>query len=334
MRMIASLAASYRHQELPARLMQRLAVMEHDALQAQAHATGEKPGLPQPRRAPRPGAQAIILGWFSLGVLASCAAGAGAAVGLRALATGVTPIAPMSWVRTPAMAQSLEPGEQWAVVQVAVDRSALARAPLGLQVVGGDNAPVDVVLEGVPAGVRPSRGEPVDPTTWVLKRAELDGLYLMIDEMASEAFDAKVGVLAPAGVATAGSIVQVRRLDAEPRRLASAGGLAASTREPDQGEAAAPDAGRSLALATATPIPAATARAEDKAGGGTLPRRPAAPTGAAKAKAPVTAAASWPEGASGLGAVPHGPKKQAWWWPSSWWAPASWSPFQVGQERP
>ena len=91
MRETASLASSFERQRLPAGLMQRLEMMQQLALQATA-SDGRKPQVPALPRLPRRGAQVIVLAWFSLGVLASGAAGVGALFGLRALEAGGTPL--------------------------------------------------------------------------------------------------------------------------------------------------------------------------------------------------------------------------------------------------
>jgi hypothetical protein len=97
---------------------------------------------------------------------------------------------------------------------------------LPLEVTGADAAAFQVVIQGLPPGVTPSRGVAVGPSTWVLGRDDLGGLFLTLDAGAPAAFDLKVGVSISPGVAAAGSIVQVRLLGDELKQAAAAGGAA------------------------------------------------------------------------------------------------------------
>ena len=160
MRETVSLASSYRRQELPASLMQRLDLMQHLALAA----SGREPPRQRVSHGARRGAHVVVLAWFSFGVIASGAMGAGAIVGLRTLGAA----APLV-VGTPAVASWSHPRADWDTVHVAIDRSQRARAPLALQVTGADDGAFDVVMHAVPVGVRPSRGAPVGEATWVLR---------------------------------------------------------------------------------------------------------------------------------------------------------------------
>ncbi len=309
MRETVSLASSYRRQELPASLMQRLEMMQQLAL-----ATNGREPLRQTRpRGARRGAHMIVLAWFSFGVIASGAMGAGAIVGLRTFAAG----APLA-VGAPAVASWSHPRADWDTVHVAIDRSQRMRAPLALQVTGADDGAFDIVMHGFPAGVRPSRGAPVGEATWVLRPTDLDGLYLTLDSAVPDTFDVKIAVLTSPGVATAGSIVQVRLVEVAPAPQA------AVTVGPP----------RSTPASTPAPARTATARSGDKAGAQTAQRRtgPVVAGAAASSGQPVGTDRTWPEGAYGLGAAPHEPEQQ----PTSWWQmpPPTWSPFLVGQERP
>jgi hypothetical protein len=309
MRETSSLASAHRHQQLPTSLMQRLEMTEHLARQALAQADlppahGRVAGRGSGRRA-----HAIVLAWFSLGVLASCAMGTGTVVGLRALAAGGTPPAWAAvasaiarWVRVPS-AQSAPQADAKAsagsqTAEVILDRSTKAPVPLALAVTGPENLPIEIVVSGVPTGVRLSHGAPLGPSTWALSRADLDGLDLLLDDTAPQAFDLSIGVRAPTGVATAGSVVQVR--------------LAAST--PVQ---------QAVARDELPPEPPATGKVVDTtdvpelASAEMLPAAPVAPPVARRdppraETAPVNktgpappAKMDWPEGAMGLGAVPH-----------------------------
>jgi hypothetical protein len=328
MREKASLASSYQRQQLPAGLMQRLEMMQHLALQAKAQADGQTATASALRPAPRR-AQVIVLAWFSLGVMTSGAAGVGALMGLRALeARGVPPTWASlrtalgahwaaAWARVPAGASVPKPAERtdgpWNRVQVAIDRGARSHVPLGLRVTGGDDRPVYFVLDGVPEGVRPSRGALVGPATWVLGRADLDGLHLTLEDTAPSAFELKIALLAPTGVSKAGSVVQVRLVDGTAPTQAAAD-------PPDQGKAEVPAApAPSAAVAHAASVPAGTAvaRGEDRAA------RPAA-------QAQAVGARIWPEGAYGLGAVSRETKGQE----GRTAPPPAWSPFQGGAQQP
>ena len=192
MRETVSLASSYRRKGLPASLMQRLEMMQH-----LAHAAnGREPDRQTRPRGTRRGAHVIVLAWFSFGVIASGAIGASAIVGLRTFADG----APLV-VGAPAVASWSHPRADWDTVHVAIDRSQRARAPLALQVTGAHDGAFDIVMHGLPAGVRPSRGAPIGEATWVLKPTDLDGLYLTLDSAVPDTFDVKIAVLTSPGIA-------------------------------------------------------------------------------------------------------------------------------------
>jgi hypothetical protein len=304
--------------------MQRLEMMKHLALQVKAQAEGQIPGqnpgqtigasadAAATRGVPWRRAHIIVLAWFSLGVLTSGSMGVGALLGLRVLESRGTPVtwasvrtmlgATWSTARTKVASIGRKPAPApdgpWERMQVAIDRGARQHAPLGLRVTGADDRSAYFVLDGVPKGVRLSHGALVGPTTWVLRRADLDGLHLTLDDAAPGTFDLKIAVLAPNGVAKSGSLVQVRLVD-------GAAPMQAAVEQPNQPKAEAPAA--SLAYAAPKAAGAPAARAEEKSG------RPAA----APAQAAASAARVWPEGAYGLGAVsrepePAGPKAPAW----------------------
>jgi hypothetical protein len=261
MRVPASLTSSTQSKQLPAGLIQRLEMMQQLALQAKAEADGQQlraePGLPpvagRGGRRPRRAAQVIILAWFSLGVVGSGAAGFGALTGLRALEARGTPLTWASlrgalgatltsaWATMPPVALEARPAVDgpWDRLEIKVDSSQRARAPLGLQVTGGDGRPVVFVLDGLPKGVRPSHGAPVGPGTWVVGAAEIAVLHLALDEGAPSAFDLKIALLAPTGVAKSGSVVQVRMVNG------------AAPQHTDAGKTRPTEAG-AVALATAT----------------------------------------------------------------------------------
>jgi hypothetical protein len=295
--------------------MQRLALLDH---LARAH-LGNTPvqGQLQRRRTPRLRAQAIVLAWFSLGVLASGGIGFGAVIGLRAVADGKVPISWTAWLGAPAVASpapSIEPAADhgWTTYHVAIERNPSApgtspgtHVPLPLQLSGSDDPAVEVLL-GLPVGVRPSRGEMRGETTWLLKRADLDGLLLELDTVAPAAFDVRIVVLAPAGLTAASSVVHVLLVDVAPRKQAAGG----RTDEPLQVAAQDKSDGPFTDVAKSPP-----ARTGDK---DVPPQRRVA-----SAKADPGGARTWPEGAYGLGAMPREGERQTW-----WEMPPSWSPFQ------
>ena len=328
MRETVSLASSYRRQELPASLIQRLDLMQHLALAA----SGREPPRQRVSRRTRRGAHVVVLAWFSFGVIASGAMGAGAIVGLRTLGAG----APLV-VGTPAVASWSYPRADWDTVHVAIDRSQRARAPLALQVTGADDGAFDVVMHALPVGVRPSRGAPVGEATWVLRPTDLDGLYLTLDSAVPDTFDVKIAVLTSAGIATAGSIVQVRLVEVAPATQAAVtvGPPASLSPLTHVGMSDGPggDAARTAPASTPAPARTATARSGDKAGGQPAQRRtgPAVAGAAAASGQPVSTGGTWPEGAYGLGAAPREPERGTSWWQMP---PPAWSPFLVGQERP
>jgi hypothetical protein len=234
----ASLASSLARRQLPAGLMQRLEMMQKLALQAKAEAEGRKPGA-NPRlagRLPRRGAQVIVLAWFSLGVVTSGAAGFGTLMGLRSLEAKGTPLTwagvraslgaslASAWAKMPSVPFTTRPTPHadgpWERVEVKIDRGK-RDAPLGLSVTGGDDRPVLFVLDGLPKGVRPSHGAAVGPATWVVPSADIEVLHLTFGEGAPDAFDLKIALLAPTGVAKSGSVVQVRMAEEMPVTLAS-----------------------------------------------------------------------------------------------------------------
>jgi hypothetical protein len=324
MRETSSLAEAYGRQELPAGLMQRLAYMEEVARAASAEADRyARMRVPTRPREPSRGAQAIVLAWFSLGVLTSGTIGAGALVGLRAVENGGLPTPwAAAWAKAPPVAAAPQPQPAWETVQMAITRSAQGSAPLPLQVTAADDAPVALVVQGLPAGVRLSRGEPLGWSGWVLQQADLDGLHLMLDDGAPDAFELKITALATPGTPTLGSIVQVRLLDrAEPKHAALTGGV-------DDAPPQAPVyTGMSDGPATGVAGAAAAADAPDRTAAPVAQptERPTAanPKGLGQR---LAAAGHWPEGASGLGAVARGPEvpigRQMWWQ----MPPLSWSP--------
>jgi hypothetical protein len=328
MRETVSLASSYRRRELPTSLVQRLEMVQHSALAS----SGQVRLRQTPSRGVRRGAHVIVLAWFSLGVIASGAMGAGAIVGLRTFAAGAPLLA-----GAPAVAAWSHPRADWDAVHVAIDRSQRSRATLSLQVTGAENGDFQVVMHGLPAGARPSRGAPIGESTWVLKPTDLDGLYLTLDDAVPDTFDVRIAVLTSPGIVTTGSVVEFRLVEMSPSTQAAVmlGTPAPSSPPAYPGMFDAPMAYETRSGTASTPVLArtATARHGDKAGGQPAHRR-AGPVVASASRPSGQAAstsATWPDGAYRLGATPREPEGATSWWQMP---PPNWSPFQVGQERP
>jgi hypothetical protein len=332
MRQVTSLASAYDRKRLPASLVQRLELMQHSALATQSNAQ-----LRQHRRGPGRGAHAIVLAWFSLGVIASGALGAGAVVAMRAQAAGGAPLASIAglvstdwiaWAKAPPAAAAPEPGPAWDTVQVAMRRA--ERAPLPLQVTGADGAAIELIIDGLPAGVRPSRGTRRGQA-WVLGRGDLDGLSLVLDGTAPAAFDVRIALSAPPGATASGSIVQVRLADAvvaEPVAAAHAARPSGIAPGISDGPPAVSAAFGEVAAPADETVRTSVLRDRARSGreAAASPKRAAA----AAAGADASVRRPLPEGASALGAVSRQPDAPPWWQ----MPPPSWSPFVVGQERP
>jgi hypothetical protein len=155
----------------------------------------------------------------------------------------------------------------------------------------------------------------------VLTQPDLEDLHLALDDAAPKVFNVKVAVLAPAGVATVGSILHVRVVDAAAQDVAANGATEAATAD-------------SMQSAPAPASPAAQAPiapGSERTTGAPVRKHTAAPASGVTEVAPVVGSGrSWPEGATGLGAVSREGERQVWWEVP----PPSWSPFQDGQGRP
>jgi len=215
------------------------------------------------------------------------------------------------------------------VVDVAIERGERERTALGVRVEGAEGADTEVVLRGIPVTAELSRGERRDALTWVVKQADLDGLYLTLGNAGPDAFDMRIDVLAASGVARQAGVVRIRLVDAPPQKQASAQLAQESPRE----EAAPSEAQDKAAPAETTiaklPAPTAVAdRTPQDAADAKVASPPPAPrrANANPAVAKTTPAARpWPEGASGLGAVSRDSERQVWWSVP----PAPWSPFET-----
>lgn len=306
-------ASPARRDALPKSLVERLTLL----------ASGQ---LPPVRRAAsgRSGPAAAYLGMllcFGLGAVAGGAIGGAALLGLQALAAGEVRTDATSVV-SQGLTEAPPPPDTFVV---AIDHSQRTRAPLPLQVTGSEDGSLQIAIRGVPEGARLSRGEQRDPSTWVVRRDDLDDLYLKLGDAVPEAFDVRIDVLAPPDVAALGSIVRVRLVDLARQKQTPAAVKDQLPGHQDQAAAAVTE----IAKAAQAHTPAAT-RSLDTGRGEKPAKAPAqqrAPPGSADASAPgpkaTPAHRHWPEGASGLGAVPRETERQVWWT----MPPPSWSPF-------
>lgn len=290
--------------------------------------------------------------YFGLGLVGGGMAGAAVLLGMQVLAPGqASPLklqvpaaiaALAHWApdvatsrigSTAPVVREPQPADAFDVV---IERRTRANAPFGLRLVGSHDAGMEVVLRDVPAAARLSRGERRDESTWKVKAADLEGLHLTLNDGTPDAFDVRIDVLAPAGVAAASSVARVRlvglpsieRTVTAPVEVAP---VAAALVEPEAPavtttmvSAHSPsNAHATLATRNDAPAkrervarvspPAATTVVE-------IDRRPAQPAIQVETR-------HWPEGASGLGAVARESDRQVW-----WTLPApTWSPFMAGR---
>ena len=310
-------ASPARRQLLPKSLMQRLALLTSGEL-----LPVRKAGSGHPLRT---GARLGTLLWFGLGALTSGAVGGVAFLGLQALAAGEMRIVDDTGVASAGLAEAPpatpKHEAQPDTFDIAVDRSERARAPLGLHVTGTEDTNIEIMLQGIPAAARLSRGERRDALTWVVKRADLDGLYLTLGDTTPDAFDVRIDVLAPAGVATLGSVVRVRLVDSASQKQAT------TTEDRAHDKKMATET--SVAKLAAAPASSRTAGVGDEAKVARPAQPRAAPT-VADASPRQTAPRPWPEGASALGAVQRDSERQVWWN----MPPPHWSPFQDPAAQP
>jgi hypothetical protein len=289
--------------------------------------------------------------YFGIGLLGGGVAGAAVLLGMQVFALGqATPLriqVPAAitglahWVpevatsRADTTAPAVREPQPVDAFDVVIERSARANAPFGLRLVGSQDAGMEIVLRDVPAAAWLSRGERRDVSTWKVRAADLEDLHLTLNDGAPDAFDVRIDVLAPAGVAAASSVARVRlvglpnveRTVTAPVEVAP---VAAALVEPEAPavttivSANTPSSAHAV-LATRSDthgkrekiarasLPAATTVVE-------IDRHPTQPAAQAEAR-------HWPEGASGLGAVARESDRQVW-----WKLPApTWSPFLAGR---
>lgn len=213
---------------------------------------------------------------------------------------------------------------------VVIERSTRANAPFGLRLVGSRDAGMEVVLRGVPAAARLSRGERHDASTWKVRAVDLEDLHLTLNDGTPDAFDVRIDVLAPAGVAAASSVARVRLVGLPSiERTVTAPVEVAPVAAALVAEAPAVTttmvSAHSPSNAHATPaVRIDTPARREKVARASLPaattvieidRRPAQ-------TATQTEARHWPEGASGLGAIARESDRQVWWkLPAPTWSP-------------
>jgi hypothetical protein len=213
-----------------------------------------------------------------------------------------------------------------AVFDVAIDRRHAAHAPFGLQLSGSGAADLEVVLSNVPPTAHLSRGERRGASTWSLKAADLGDLHLVLHDGTPEAFDVRIDVMAPPGMAVTPSVAKVRLVGPPPAaapsaKTAAAGIIAPELPAPPPVQAAAGTGAVEKAARPPrrTPPPLVTdAGATRKQGAGDA--RPAPPP--------------WTEAPSALGATSRSEwGRQVWWqlplpiWPPILDSPPAWSPF-------
>ena len=289
--------------------------------------------------------------FFGMGLVGGGMAGAAVLLGMQVLAPGqagplriqvpaaITALA--HWVpdvttsrvgRTALVARESQPLDAFDVV---IERRTRANAPFGLRLVGSQDAGMEVILRDIPVAARLSRGERRDESTWQVRAADLEDLHLTLSDGTPDAFDVRIDVLAPAGMAAASSVARVRlvglpgieRTVTAPVEVAP---ISAALVEPEVpavttmvGANSPSNAHAILASRNDSPAkrervarvstPAATTVVE-------IDRRPVQPAAQAEAR-------HWPEGASGLGVIARESDRQVW-----WKLPApTWSPFMVGR---
>lgn len=289
--------------------------------------------------------------FFGMGLLGGGMAGAAVLLGIQVLAPGqASPLriqvpaaiaALADWApdvatsrvgRAAPMVREPQPADAFDVV---VQRSTRANAPFGLRLVGSQDAGMEVVLRDVPAAARLSRGERRDESTWKVRAADLEDLHLTLNDGTPDAFDVRIDVLAPAGVAAASSVARVRlvglpsieRTVTAPVEVVPVAALVepeapavtttmVSAHSPSNAHvtpAVRIDVPAKRERVARVSPPAATTVVE-------IDRRPAQPAAQEEAR-------HWPEGASGLGAIARESDRQVW-----WKLPApTWSPFMVGR---
>ena len=302
-------ASPERRQLLPKSLMQRLALLANGQF---APTAGNFARPPRQR-----GARVSTLFFFSLGALMSSVLGGVTLLGLSSLNAGEARALLDGGVAPAAMASGRAATPD--IVDVAIERSERAHTALSLRVEGGSKD-AEVVLRGIPATARLSKGERRDET-WVVKRGDLDGLHLTLGEAGPDAFDLQIDVRAPSGAAARAGVVRIRVVDAPaPKHAAAETGSEPPPDKAGPGEAPHKEAAPAeTSIAKLLPAVAADAGARAKVTRPPPRRADANPAGAGT----TPAARPWPEGASGLGAVTRDSERQVWWS----MPPPAWSPF-------
>jgi hypothetical protein len=214
---------------------------------------------------------------------------------------------------------------------IVIDRSVRASAPFGLRLVGTEDTGMEVLLRDVPAAALLSHGERRGESTWAVKATDLEGLHLTLNDGTPDAFNVRIEVLAPAGVAAASSVARVRLVGSSgAERPASAPLDAAMLVEPEAFTTTVAHMDPPFQTRTTIAARNDAAKGREKVARASAP--PAATTvveidrrasHSAPQAAPQAETRHWPEGASGLGAMSRESDRQVW-----WKLPAlTWSPF-------
>ena len=206
-----------------------------------------------------------------------------------------------------------------------LQRVGAAVIPFPLRIVGAAEAVTGLVLRGMPAGVRFSRGEQRDDTAWIVNVAELPYLQVALADGAPTTFQLRIDVLARPEVTAPSSIARVRVVDvpASPREVAVAIPPAPAPPAPSASTTPVP-----VVAAADTPFVTRTAaapRAATRADRHARPSPAPAPVVAPEPERQIAlteAERHWPEGASGLGAVARTSERLVWWkLPAPTWSP-------------
>lgn len=333
---------------LPRSLMQRLALVANGGILPAS-------GGSQDSISERLNHTSNTAAFFGLGVFASTVAGGVAFLALPMLTAqqGSTPdhwsvpaaIAALApWAEGPvppplpgyrlAAARDAQPD----AFDMVINRSERARAPFGLRLIGTEAADFEIVLRDVPAATSLSRGERRDGFTWALKPADLRDLHVTISDGTPDAFDVKIDVAAPTGVAATSAVARVRLIDGPSNERSAAAAIEGQLADAavPRGKAASSAGVVDTPFQTQTTVASRRAVATGEAKAARPPAQRRAAVNVADANAPPPQAAPtpqprpWPEGASALGAIQRESERQVWWKMPS----LTWPPFLDSTSRP
>jgi hypothetical protein len=224
-----------------------------------------------------------------------------------------------------------------AVFDVAIDRRHASHAPFGLRLTGSDATDIVVVLSNLPPAAQLSRGERRGDSTWALKAADLADLHLALAAGAPEAFDIRIDVVAPPGMAVTPSVAKVRLVGSAPTERSSQAEAAQREATPPVMTAAVADPEVPGPSSGIQPAATTTVHKIVRPPRRTLQALVADAGAAGKpgvAAAQAAAPPPWTEAPSALGATSRGDwGRQVWWqlplpiWPPVVDSPPAWSPF-------